>query len=172
MLRAQGTRVLSLVAALQKLFQKPGLGSSFSSRRGSSPWRGEGGAGTSTPPCLRLLSRIHFFLHRTHEQFAPVSPMNAGFSPRTYPVEGCHAEAGFFLFSPHILHYAGGPLATSESSPNIRHNLTGCRFDHRQDRGLVSIHSSFFPAEPLRFSPYTDHVLDAKAILCIGTVGN
>ena len=40
----------------------------------------------STPACLRLLSRIYFFQHLTHKQFAPVSPMNAGYSPRTYPV--------------------------------------------------------------------------------------
>jgi hypothetical protein len=33
----------------------------------------------STPACLRLLSRIYFFQHLTHEQFAPVSAINAGY---------------------------------------------------------------------------------------------
>jgi hypothetical protein len=41
----------------------------------------------STPACLRLLPRIYFFLHRTHEQFALVSPINAGLHLSDLPRE-------------------------------------------------------------------------------------
>ena len=82
-----------------------------------------------------------------HGQERGVVGIHFSFFP-SEPLRFPHALA---TFSPRKLYSPLGPLATSESSPNTLHYLTGCRFDHGQERGVVGFHPPFFPPEPLRF---------------------
>ncbi len=85
--------------------------------------------------------------------------MNSGFLNRP--------EQALATFSPRKLYSPLGPLATSELSPNILHYLTGCWFDHGQDRAWSVSTPLFFPQSPCA-SPKTGHILTTKTIFSIG----